>query len=172
VLLTADIKCALSGIKHLRVKRSEPFVLSREQEARLLAVVSVADRALLICALDTLLRVSDILRLRREHDRGTYLVVEDSKVKPYKVPVSSRLRKALDQLPIHRPFYFAHRRSATRARDHRGNVQAMLERACQKAGIPYGRKRNGLTFHGLRHTGATRLAEAGVSMRTIQEIGG
>lgn len=48
----------------------------------------------------------------------------------------------------------------------------MLERACEKAKIPYGRAEHGLTFHALRHTGATRLVERGVSLRIIQELGG
>lgn len=99
-------------------------------------------------------------------------MVSDPKTTPYKVPVSTRLRKTLDALPENDPYYFSHRRQAVKPRDHRGSVQGMLERACKAARVPYGRAKGGLTFHALRHTGATRLAEAGVSMRVIQEIGG
>lgn len=48
----------------------------------------------------------------------------------------------------------------------------MLEKGCKAAGIPYGRKADGLTFHALRHTATTRLVEAGVPLRIVQELGG
>jgi integrase len=162
----------IAGLKRLRAERRAIYVLDREAERQLLAVLPAPDRAIVLCALDTLMRLSDVLSLRRDQDRGGYLIVEDPKVHPYKVPVSSRLRLALDALPNAGPYFFAHRRTAENPRDHRGAMQAVLERACQRAGVTYGRRRRGLTFHGLRHTGATRLAEAGVSLRVIQELGG
>lgn len=162
----------LVKLKGLHTAKRETFVLSPVDERKLLRALRVADRALVLCALDTLMRLSDVLNLRRDHDRKTYLVVVDSKVKPYKVPVSTRLRAALDRLPDRGPYFFAHRRVAEKPRDYRGSVQSMLERACLKAGIPYGRAKGGLTFHALRHTGATRLVERGVSLRIIQELGG
>jgi integrase len=162
----------LIGLRRLRVERRETFVLSLEAEQRLLDVLEPRDRALIVCALDTLMRLSDVLNLRREQDRNSYLVVEDPKVKPYRVPVSSRLRVALDGLPKTGQYYFAHRRVAESPRDWRSGIASMLERACLKAKIPYGQRRGGLTFHALRHTGATRLVEHGVSIRIVQEIGG
>jgi integrase len=52
-------------------------------------------------------------------------------------------------------------------------VKQMFEAGCKAAHIPYGRKHKGgrLTFHGLRHS-ATRLVEAGVPLRIVQELGG
>lgn len=162
----------IARMKLLRPVRRETRVLSVKEEARLLAQLEPEDQALIICALDTLMRLSDVVNLRREQDRGTYLVVVDPKVQPYRVPVSKRLRAALDALPSDGPYYFAHRRKAEKARDYRGNIQKMLKRACKRARIPYGRKKGGLTFHGLRHTATTRLVEAGVPLRIVQELGG
>lgn len=164
----------VAKMKRLRGARTETRVLSHKEEARLLKVLSPSDRALIICALDTLMRLSDIVNLRRDQDRGRYLLVVDPKVTPYRVPVSKRLRKALDTLPHAGPFYFPHRRVAANVRDHRGSVRSMLRRACNRAKpkIPYGRRKGGITFHGLRHTGTTRMVDAGVSLRIVQEIGG
>ena len=47
----------------------------------------------------------------------------------------------------------------------------MFSEACVRAGVTTGRGR-GVTFHGLRHTGASRLVAAGVDLRTVQAIGG
>lgn len=162
----------LTTIRRLREKRTETYVLSPANERKLLRALAPADRRIVICALDTLMRLSDVVNLRRDQDRRTYLVVEDPKTKPYKVPVSSRLRAALDSVRGKDPYYFAHRRVAKNARDYRSSLRQMLERACRKAHIPFGRAEHGLTFHALRHTGTTRLVERGVSLRVIQEIGG
>lgn len=169
------------GLKRLRGPRAETRVLTREEEPRLLAALKPADRALVLCALDTLMRLSDVVNLRRDQDRGAYLIVADPKVAPYQVPVSVRLRGALDALPKKGPYYFPHRRRAENPRDYRGSVADMLEAGCKAADIPYGRPRQkpgkkptpaGLTFHGLRHTAASRLVDQGVSLRIIQELGG
>jgi integrase len=161
----------IARLPRLRQARSETYVLSRANEKKLLKALPKLDRALVLCALDTLMRLSDVVNLRREQDRGTYLVVEDPKVKPYQVPVSKRLRRALDGLPKTGPYYFAHRRRAVKGRDYRSSVRDMLARACAVADIPYGRGK-GLTFHGLRHTGTTRLVDAGVPLRIVQDLGG
>lgn len=169
------------GLDRLRGVGRGTYVLTLEAETRLLAALAPADAALIVCAIDTLMRLSDCVNLRREHDHGTYLDVVDPKITPYQVPVSARLRAALDALPDQGPYFFAHRRQAKQARDHRGSVGDMLEAGCRKAAIPYGRprpsKRNptpsiGLTFHGLRHTAASRLVERGVHLRVVQELGG
>lgn len=92
-----------------------------------------------------------------------------------KVPVSSRLRERLDALrkaTKGKGHIFAHRRRGKDARTWSNSAKQMLEDACRRAGIRYGRRKQGITFHGLRHTGATRMIEAGISLRVVQAIGG
>lgn len=161
----------IAGLKKLHTTPPAPFRLTREMEARLYAALEPADRVLVMFALDTLARLSDVVNLERRHDHGTHVVLVRPKVAPYKVPVSARLRKALDALPNTGPYYFAHRRQAKNPRDFRSGIKDMLEAGCKRAGIPYGRG-IGLTFHGLRHEGASRMLEQGVDVKTVQELGG
>lgn len=161
----------IAGLARVRPPKREPHVLTPAEERRLLAQLEPPDRAIVICALDTLMRLSDVLNLRRDQDRGTYLLVVDPKVEPYKVPVSRRLRRALDALEKDGPYYFAHRRGQEKPAHRRSIIKNMLKRACEAANVKYGRP-DGITFHGLRHTAATRLVEGGVPLRVVQALGG
>ncbi len=163
-----------AGITRLSTPAHDPFRLTREAEARLLDALAPADRPLVLFALDTLARLSDVVNLERRYDHGAYVLLPRPKGKPYKVPISPRLRDALKAIPDDGTgFYFAHRRKAKNPRDFRSGIKDMLEAACRKADpkIPYGRG-IGLTFHGLRHEGASRMLEAGHSPKVVQEIGG
>lgn len=162
----------LAGRAMLRTVRIKKRVLSPAEEARLLAVLSPIDRALYIVAVDTLIRLSNVLNLTRAENHGTYLALVDSKTGPYEVPLSARARKALAAIPDTGPYYFAHRRTAKTERDRRGVIRRMLQRACAVVKIPYGRAIGGITFHtATRATGATRLLRAGVDPKTVQSIG-
>ena len=92
-------------------------------------------------------------------------------MKQYRVPISARLRIALDALPETDAYYFPHRRLAVTQAHCNDSVRWMLKNGCRKAGVPFGRP-DGITFHTLRHTGASRMIDAGVSLRTVQQIGG
>lgn len=163
-----------AGIKRLKSATHDPFRLTHEAEKRLLAALAPADRPLVLFALDTLARLSNVVNLERRYDHRSYVLLAKTKTKSYKVPVSPRLRKALDAIPDDGTgYYFSHRRRAKKARDFRSGIKRMLQIACREAqpAIPYGRGR-GLTFHGLRHEGASRMLEAGVDPKTVQELGG
>jgi integrase len=164
------------GLPRLRIVREETRILTREEETALLKALTPADQAIVIMALDTLARLSDVLALRRAQDHGRYLVILNPKTgASYQVPVSRRLRGALDAIPDDGTgFYFAHRRRAENPRDYKSGIKSMLEVGCAAATptIAYGRKVGGVTFHCLRHTGASRMVEAGTDLRTVQELGG
>lgn len=166
-------------VPELHEPEEEPRILSREEEPRLLKVCTIEDRALILCALDTLQRLTSIVSLNRAHDHGRYLTVLNPKTTGYKVPVSRRLRAALDALPANGAFYFASfqrwldpERRTLNTQGRRNAVIRRFQELCARAGIPTGRKAGGLSFHCLRHTGASRMIERGVDLETVRRIGG
>lgn len=157
----------LKGLKGLRVATTDTRVLTLEEEARLLKALTTAeDRALVVGALDTLLRLSNIAHLTRRQDHGSY-VFSDTKVGSVKIPISDRLRKALDGLPKNGPSYFPSYQTNTN-----NVVTRMFMDACARAKVATGRKTGGISFHCLRHTGATRMLANGADVKTVMEIGG
>lgn len=164
----------LAGMKLLRVVKRRKRTLTFAEEARLLKQLPPADQALYVVAVDTLIRLSNVLNLKRSEYKRTHLALEDSKTGPYEVPLSDRARKALDHLPKDGAYFFPHRRTAKTARDRRGVIRRLLQRACAKTSppIPYGRAIGGITFHtATRATGATRMLQAGHDPKTVQRIG-
>lgn len=171
----------------LPVDQDEPRILSDAEEGPLLAAADDETRALLICALDTLQRLSNVVALRRAQDHGASLTVHHPKAKgrsdPYRVPVSTRLRAALDGLPADGPFYFpSYARRCDRCRNasracvgcegwSRNKLVRRFEILCRQAGLPVGRRAGGLSFHCLRHTGASRMLARGTDVQTVARIG-
>lgn len=152
--------------------------MSADEERRILAKLAVDDRAIVLVGLDTLTRLTDILDLKYTDDHGTTLDVRDPKNGlPHTVPISTRLRVALDAVPVDplKPLWlFPRRRGAETERDRRGVIAHALKRACVKANVPYGRAKFGVTFHwGTRRTGATRMIRAAgdKAIATAQRIG-
>jgi integrase len=164
-----------NGVARLRVPEQEVPILSPTQELRLLKVATTEERAILLLALDTLQRLSNVANLARAQDHQTHITVLNPKVRGYKVPVSSRLRKVLDAhartLPKSEKFYFPSVRGASDAAT-RKNVIDRFMALCGKAKIQTGRKQGGFSFHCLRHTGASRMLTRGVDVKTVAEIGG
>lgn len=152
----------------------EPAILSGADEKKLLTAATPEERALVICALDTLQRLSNVAAMTRKQDHGAYLTVLRPKGKgkrvPYRVPVSSRLRKALDRLPRRGPHYFPSYQGGS-AEAVRKRVEDAFRALCSRAGVVYGRKAGGITFQSLRHTGASRMLNRGADLKTVAEIG-
>jgi integrase len=157
----------LAGLARLRVPPCDTRILTIAEEDALLAVLPTAeDKALVTAAIDTLLRLANIASLRRSQDHGTYLF-SDTKVGAVKIPISTRVRRALDALPGTGAAYFP-----TYANAGNGPVQRMFLEACRRAEIPTSRKAGGVSFHCLRHTGASRMLANGVDVKTVMLIGG
>jgi integrase len=168
-------------LPELPVDEGDVRLLTPAEEKRLLKAATREERALIICALDTLQRLSTVVALERAQYHGTYITVLRPKAsggsRPYKVPVSKRLRQAIDRLPKKSAFIFP---SFQRYRRDDGprNVDATrnavvrrFEELCREAKIPLNRKAGGISFHCLRHTGASRMLNRGVDIKTVAEIG-
>lgn len=168
----------IHGKKKLHVTKAARARLQPDQEDALLkAIDHPNDRAIIIMGLDTLARRGDLLDFRKAHDHGTTADIVDPKNGQFiNVPISPRLRAALDAClpdPKGSDFVFWHRRLAKKQRDWGGSVLKMLKYACKRAGIPYGRKAQGITFHrATRATGASRMLARGADIKTVQSIGG
>lgn len=158
----------LKGLKRLRVAPTDTRTLSHDEEKRLLAELRTPeDKALVLLALDTLLRRSNAAKLTRKQDHQTFLF-SDSKAGAVRIPISTRLRKALDAIEDTGPQYFP-----TYSVANANNlITRMFLEACERAEVQTGRKTGGVSFHCLRHTGATRMLAAGVDVKTVMVIGG
>ncbi|MEO8681988.1 MAG: site-specific integrase [Vicinamibacterales bacterium] len=156
----------LNGFKSLRATRTDTRILSHDEETRLLLVLpSDEARTLVICALDTLLRLSNVRNLTRQQDHGRHLF-SDTKVDAIRIPISTRLRKALDARPKGSSFFPSY------AGPSNNHTLRMFMAACKLAKVATGRKTGGISFHCLRHTGASRMLEAGADVKTVMELGG
>lgn len=168
----------LLGLRDLKSTPPLRRIMSEDEERRLLPHLKPVDRAILIMGLDTLARFGDILDLRWVDDHGDTIDLPDPKNgTALRVPVSARLRAALDALPAptDQPYIFAERRRAATPETWHSVFIDRLRHGCAQANIPYGRTKHGVTFHwATRRTGATRMIRAGgeKAIGVVQQIGG
>ncbi|HJS76759.1 MAG TPA: tyrosine-type recombinase/integrase [Burkholderiales bacterium] len=156
--LTVSPIVNMKRLKPAPVKRR---LLLRGEEKRLLAVCEDdQDRALIVLGIDTMIRLGDLLDLERGERDGSWLRVKHAKNgSDYEAALSPRALTLLKKLEAatDAAFYFAKFRVARDERDWLGSVRQRFEYLCKKAGLAYGRRRGGLTFHwATRKTGATR----------------
>jgi integrase len=169
----------LYGLADLPVRDPIRRTTSEAEERALEQHLSPGDWAIWLVGMDALARLGDVLDLRRSDDHGHALDIRDPKNgQALTVPISTRLRAALDRVPIdptHPEYYFPHRRGGKTERDRRCGYAKALARACRAAGLVYGRTRGGITYHwGTRRTGATRMIRRGgeKAIGVVQQIGG
>lgn len=166
----------LRGMPRLKVAAPRRRYTSPEEFARLLAVCTDAqDRGILILGRDGLARLGDLLDLKHTDRDGQMFWVGDPKVAAYEFALSPRGAAVADALATNGSIYlFPKFRRAEDPRDWPGSVRQRLEYLCKQAGIPYGRKQHGVTFHwATRRSGATDLVvKQHQPLATVQAQGG
>lgn len=163
-----------ASMRRFRVAEAEPRVLTPDEEVRLMEVGSDSDRAWIVLALDTLLRLSNTVDLKWAQVKTDVIIPLNAKVSHDTAPITTRLSVALDALPRESVYVFPQFHEAKK-----GGAQASKQLAirrfaylCKLAKVEHGRDAEGVTFHCLRHTGATRALQRGASVRTVMKLGG
>jgi integrase len=161
-------------VKRFREDNERNRYLSDEEEARLLAVLtgSRADlRPVVILAIHTGMRRGELLSLRWanvDFARGLIHVMNSQREKTKSghsrsIPMNRIARREL--LDLHRAsgnteYVFFNEKT----KKPRTDLKNGFRTACRVAGL------DDLRFHDLRHTAATRLADAGIGTRDIMAI--
>lgn len=140
--------------------------LSEEEEERLFKELPNYLKPIVICALTTGLRKSNILNLKWESidfKMGFIEILkqENKGKKKIQIPLSSKFRAELEKIGIKEKGYvfISHRKSTAYK-----NISDGFKKACERAGI------ENFRFHDLRHTVGTRLVANGVDLQTVKEI--
>lgn len=163
------------GMRRFRTEEREPRVLARDEEKRMLAAGTDEDAAWLMTALDTLMRLSNVVNLKWAQVKfsSQSIIPLNAKVKHDVVPMTARMYAALKALPKDTEWTFPHfHRGDEKKTAAKNRAIRRFDLLCQRANVPHGRAADGVTFHCLRHTGATRALQNGASVRTVMKLGG
>jgi len=140
-------------------------VLKPDEETRLLRNATPAIQDIVLYALNTGSRIGEIFSLQWQHvdlDQGMINSFSHKTQKVRIVPINSEVRRILEfwQLGKKNEYVFYNQKTGGPFVD----LDAGLELACKKAKI------EGVTWHTLRHTFASRLLERGVDIITVKEL--
>ena len=155
----------MKAVKMMKEDNHKIRYLTADEEARLFKELPEHLKPIVICALQTGLRKSNILQLRWElvdlEFRFIEVLAQQNKGhKIIKIPISDKLLETLESLPRNSEYVFANPDTGKPYRD----ISEGFKNACERANI------ENFRFHDLRHTVATRLVEKGIDLRVVQEI--
>ena len=151
------------NLKKLKIKNPTKRYLQKDEEEKLLKVANPTMQAVIITALHTGMRSSEIKNLKWSDVflRENYLIALNTKNgKPRKLVITPQMKKCFKKLPKLSDYVFTN--PATK--QPYKSFKSTFKRTVERAKIPY------ITFHELRHSTGSRLNELGVDLITIQEI--
>jgi len=153
-----------------RARHKLPNVLSREEVKRVLAApMNEKHRVILSLIYGCGLRRSEAIMLEPQDIDRDRMLLSVRQAKGFKdriVPISPKLVELVDSyLKRYRPVLYLFEGQRQGDRYSAASVEKIFRVACTKAGI-----RKKITLHGLRHSYATHLLEAGTDLRYIQEL--
>lgn len=152
-------------VKPLRADNQRVRYLSDDEEKRLLAELKDNEltKNLVIFAINTGMRRGEIFNLTwfdADLNRNVLNVRQTKTGKDRVIPMNDKVRLMLEDMPKTNEFVFTSPRTAGKLIDVKKGFRKALENA----------KIFNLHFHDLRHTFATRLADAGVPLSVIAEL--
>ncbi len=152
-------------VKKFRLNNERMRVLSRDEEQRLLAELGQSQqvRRIVILALNTGLRRGEIFNLKWfdvDFNRSTILVQISKSGRKRLVPMNDTVSGMLRSLPRSSEYVFPSAITGGPVSE----VKRSFGSALRRAGI------ENFRFHDLRHTAATRMADAGADAFTLLRI--
>jgi integrase len=152
-------------VKPLRTDNQRSRYLSYDEEKRLLAALDGQDwlKNVVTMAIHTGMRRGEIFKLRWfdvDFSRGVIHVRDTKTAKDRDVPMSGAVREMLERQPKTGGHVFPSPKTGGQLVD----IKRPFGLACDAAKI------KDLRFHDLRHTAATRMADAGINVVVIAEI--
>jgi len=156
------IQNPMRDIKQYKIQERSIRVLSRDEENKLLEASCEHLKPIIITALNTGLRLGEILNLKWENvdmDREVITVTETKSSKIRHIPINNHLKETLKCVKLTNDKVFC---------DNNGrpmdSIKTAFKNAIRRSGIRYCR------FHDLRHTFASRLVEKNVNIVTVKEL--
>ena len=152
-------------VKKLKLNNQRMRVLSSAEETKLFAALGENElvKNIVLVALHTGMRRGEIFNLKWfdvDFTRNLIQIQESKSNKKRLVPINETIRTLLDNLPRTNEFIFPSPKTGGRL----DNIKRSFRRAVNIANI------KDFRFHDLRHTAATRMADAGADAFTLMKI--
>jgi len=152
-------------MKYFPIEKKKKYIPSSLDVEKVLKVTTTSQRLYLLAIICTLARVREINKLKWEDVHENYLVLRTRKARNSDltervIPFNDTLSYVIKTTPKIGEYVFCHPVNK-KPYDYRSKL---LKRACEKAKV----KEFG--YHALRHYGASKLADSGVSITDIQLI--
>jgi integrase len=149
-------------VKLLKGERQRVRFLSPEETQIFLSNCTDHLKSIAMVVLNTGLRKSEVLGLRRDQvnfEQGIITLIDTKNSERRDIPMNQTVQAVLKEIPYHGEFVFS---------DGNGrrftSLQHSFERARKKSGI------EDFHFHDLRHCFASNLVMAGVDIMTVKEL--
>ncbi len=154
-------------VKFFRQPEPKERILSEEEEERLIYASSEHLKPIIIAALNTGMRLAEILSLKWNQINLQKREIEVIKTKSGKkrvISINDVLFEMLNILKREGDFVFLYLDPKTNEPRPIKSIKSSFTNACKRAGIKE------FTFHDTRHTFASRLVGRGVDLITVKEL--
>ena len=149
-------------LKKLRIENPTKRFLAKDEEDKLLKASNPVMKAIIIVAIDSGMRSSEIKFLKWSDiflDKNYLIALNTKNGRSRKILITKRMKNVLQKLPHIGEYVFMN----PITKKPYTEFKTTFSRTVARAKIPH------ITFHELRHTTASRLNELGVDLITIQE---
>ena len=149
-------------LKDLKIQNPTKRYLTKEEEKKLLNAANPIMKAIIIIAIHTGMRSSEIKKLKWSDvfiKQGYLIALNTKNGKSRELIITPQMKKELKKLPHLSEYVFTNPTTKQPYKD----FKSTFARTVKAAKIPH------ITFHELRHTTASRLNEIGIDLATIQE---